>query len=75
MQERLTVMNQPVLITPQQTPSWRVKDVAAWFGVKAGAVYRWVYNGQLPVHRTPGGGLRFVESEVKAAQSREERHG
>ena len=68
MQERLTVMNKPAVITPQQAPSWRVKDVAEWFGVKAGAVYKWVYNGQLPVHRTPGGGLRFVESEVKAVQ-------
>jgi excisionase family DNA binding protein len=72
MQERLTVMNQPAVITPQQTPSWTARQVAEYFGVGVGAVYGWVYKGLLPAHRTPGGRLRFVESEVKAAQPRED---
>lgn len=52
----------------QKQPTWRAADVARYFGVKVNTVYKWVYAGRLPVHRTPGGGLRFVESEVKAAQ-------
>ncbi len=51
--------------------SWRVADVARYFGVTPSAVYKWVYQGLIPVHRTPGGGLRFVEFEVKTAQPTE----
>lgn len=56
----------------QPTPSWRVSDVAKYFGVARNTVYKWVYKGVLPVHRTPGGGMRFVEAEVKAAQLKRE---
>ncbi len=46
--------------------AWRVQDVARYFDVKRQAVYKWIYAGQLPVYKTPGGGLRFIESEVRA---------
>lgn len=58
----------PVIAAPQ-TPNWRVTDVARYFGVKPKTVYGWVYQNRIPFHKTPGGGLRFVEAEVKAAQS------
>lgn len=58
--------------TMQQQPSWRVSDVAKYFNVKPSTVYKWVYAAVIPVHRTPGGGLRFVEAEVKAAQLKRE---
>lgn len=73
MQSTFTVNGMPVpTIVAPQTPSWKAKDVAAYFGVTIPAVYKWVADGKLPVHRTPGGRLRFVESEVKAAQKRME---
>lgn len=53
-------------------PSWTAKDVARYWGVTPYAVYKWVYRGRLTAHRTPGGGLRFVESEVKAASEKME---
>ena len=62
--------------TVQQTPTWTAKDVAEYWGVSKNTVYKWVYNGKLTVHRTPGNGLRFVEQEVKAAQPTEQEwHG
>lgn len=73
MQSTFTVNGMPVpVITAPQTPSWTAKDVAKYFGVTNQAVYKWVYKGLLTAHRTPGGGLRFVESEVKAAQLKRE---
>lgn len=66
MQDRFTVNGLPVgVIALPQTPSWRVSDVARYFGVKPSTVYKWVYQELIPVHRTPGGGLRFIESEIK----------
>ena len=63
-----TVNGLPAGVTqPPQTPSWRVSDVAKYFGVAHTTVYHWVYRGLLPAHKTPGGRLRFVEAEVKAA--------
>lgn len=69
MQDTFTVAGMPVSVfAPPQTPSWRVKDVAEYYGVTPNTVYKWVYRGLLRVYKTPGGGCRFVESEVKAAQ-------
>jgi excisionase family DNA binding protein len=68
MQDTFTVNGQSVVVIQKPTASWRVSDVATYFGVKRDTVYKWVYRELIPVHRTPGGGLRFVESEVKAAQ-------
>lgn len=70
MQDTFTV-NGVTLSQPQPT-YWRTKDVAKHFNVSPQAVYRWVSLGILPVHRTPGGHLRFVEAEVKAAQVKRE---
>jgi excisionase family DNA binding protein len=43
-----------------------VKDVARYFDTKPKTVYQWVYDGYLTAYKTPGGGLRFSESEVRA---------
>lgn len=73
MQDTFTVNGKSVAVIQQPpTPSWTAADVARYFGVTRGAVYKWVYAKLLPVHYTPGGGLRFVESEVKAAQVKRE---
>lgn len=72
MHDILTVNGMPVGVIQAPTPSWKVADVAKYYGVTPRAVYKWVYRGLLPVHRTPGGGLRFVEAEVKAAQLKKE---
>ena len=60
-------MNGKTVMPPaySPTPSWRAIDVAQYFGVQVRTVYKWVYNKSIPFHRTPGGGLRFVEAEVK----------
>lgn len=73
MQNTFTVNGMPVpVIAAPQTPSWTVQDVAKYFCVTRYAVYKWINKGLLPVHRTPGGRLRFIESEVKAAQIKRE---
>lgn len=51
---------------------WRVRDVANFFSVRPGTVYKWAETGKIPVRRTPGGQLRFVESEIRAAQPKQE---
>jgi excisionase family DNA binding protein len=70
MQDRFTVNGQQIAVIQPPTPSWRVSDVASYFGVKPNTVYKWVYQQLIPVHKTPGGRLRFIEAEVKAAQVR-----
>lgn len=73
MQDTFTVNGMPVgVVAPPPTPNWRAKDVAKYFGVKPRTVYKWVTDGRLKAHRTPGGGMRFVEAEVKAAQLKRE---
>lgn len=73
MHDILTVNGMPVgVVAPPQTPSWSVKMVAAYWGVTDNTVRKWIKKGLLTVHKTPGGGLRFVEAEVKAAQVKRE---
>lgn len=70
MQNPFTVNGHTVGVI--HTPSWSTQDVAKYWGVTDQAVYKWVERGLLTAHRTPGGRLRFVEAEVKAAQVKRE---
>lgn len=42
-----------------------VKDVATLFKVNPMTIYRWANTGKIPHERTPGGGLRFDDQELK----------
>jgi excisionase family DNA binding protein len=68
MQDRFTVNGQQIAVIQPQTPNWRAADVARYYGVGVKAVYNWASAGLIPVHRTPGGRIRFIEAEVKAAK-------
>lgn len=45
-------------------PLLKAADVARLFDVKPKTVNRWVRDGRLIAFKTPGGGLRFRQSEV-----------
>lgn len=51
---------------PAGEPLLTSSEVAAMFRVKIHAVSRWAKDGKIASLRTPGGHLRFRESEVRA---------
>lgn len=54
------------MITTINEPWLTATDVARLFKVHQTSVSRWVYEGRLDAARTPGGQLRFRESDVIA---------
>jgi excisionase family DNA binding protein len=45
------------------------EEVAELFRVSPSTVTRWAREGKIPVHRTPGGHYRYLETELKKLAS------
>ena len=49
---------------PAINGGWTVKEYARLERVAPRTVYRWIDNGAVEVRRTPGGGIRVLDSHA-----------